>query len=397
MALVRWTVRIALAGCGFSTTIASNDPDSGGGDGDSRGDGVVARDVPHIPASVETIGGLDVTLPNGTVIDTGAGTITPSVAGAQIEIVAQEPSGDGLALIRARSITIASGATVRVVGSNQTPRPLVLFADRITIAGTLDGGAKRAVPGPGGRASGGPGLGADGEHRDTFHDSGGGGGAYAVAASAGGDAGTTCGTQANGGNGGAVFGLASLDVLAGGAAGGAGASLVCTLGAPGAGGGAIQLSALTRLEITGAVTVGGGGGGGGINCGGSDTGGGSGGGSGGALYLDAPAIVLSGIVAAHGGGGGGGASSPGSNGGFGGDAAASLAQATGGISGGSYGTVGGKGATGALASTAGGNQGCDGNGAGGGGSVGRIVIHAPGAVTGGGMQSPTAMLVTTGF
>lgn len=403
MGSMRWVVCIALAGCGFSTTLgdpsAPSGDDTGGGGGPDGDTTTVPRDVPHLPASMEAPGTAEVTLPNGTVIDTGAGTITPAVTGLSIELVAQEPSGDELAVIRARAITIASGATVRVVGSAQTRRPLVLLAETITIAGTLDGGGKRDVPGPGGRASGGSGAGVAGEHRDTYHDSGGGGGAYAADASDGGDAGTTCGQRADGGDGGDAFGTATLDVLAGGAPGGVGATIVCIAGTPGAGGGAIQLSALVRLEIAGAVTVGGGGGGGGINCGGSDTGAGSGGGSGGALYLDAPAIELSGIVAANGGGGGGGASGPGNNGGAGGDALASLTQTTGGSSGGTYGTIGGRGATGTLASTNGSNQGCDGNGAGGGGSIGRIVLHAPSAaaITGGGMQTPAAMVVTTGF
>src|SRR5262249_1160926 len=153
--------------------------------------------------------------------------LTPAPpAGVTVEAAAQEPSGPELMLIRARSITIPQSVTVTVAGS----RPLVLIADTITIAGTLDCGAHLHAPGPNGGGIIGPalggGTGGNGAHTRTYQDSGGGGGAFATDGARGGDAGTqpNCNPQADGGTAGMNVGSDTLITLAGGAAGGFGSS-----------------------------------------------------------------------------------------------------------------------------------------------------------------------------
>jgi len=398
-------VILGLAACGFTVSATGTGDDAridgapggdsggSGGGGGNGGDGT-PRDVPHVPASHESdLGTADATLGNNVVIDTTNLTITPAVAGLRIDPLTPEPTGPQVMLVRAHGITIPAGATVIVRGS----RPLVLLADVIRIGGLLDAGGKLAVPGPGGATLVAPapaGNGGAGVHRGSYADSGGGGGGHGDLAGVGGIGSSGCGTAAPSGAAGAAWGSVTLDVLRGGAAGGQGSAAVCTPAVVGAGGGAVQLSALTMLviESTGAVNVGGGGGGAGVNCGGSDTGAGSGGGAGGALYLDAPTVQRDGALAANGGAGGGGGSSPGTTGSPGGNATAAMTAAQGGNGGGSYGTRGGNGGIANMVATKGVDEDCDGNGGGGGGAVGRIVLHA-GAVTGSGIVTPPAMML----
>src|ERR1041384_550573 len=95
-------------------------------------------------------------------------------------------------LVRARSVTIPAGAVVRATGS----RPLVILADRITIAGTLDAAGHQEKPGPNGGTLAAPssmGTGGNGDHKDAYSDSGGGGGSYGNAAGNGGKGSTSLG------------------------------------------------------------------------------------------------------------------------------------------------------------------------------------------------------------
>jgi hypothetical protein len=96
------------------------------------------------------------------------------------------------------------------------------------------------------------------------------------------------GAQAKGGS---VYGGSTLVPLAAGSAGG----YILNGGYQwGAGGGAIQISSGTSIQVRGAGIINAGGGGGSF----------SGGGSGGAILLEAPTIIIEGAVAANGGAGG---------------------------------------------------------------------------------------------
>ncbi len=360
-------------------------------------DAAITRDIPHLPTAAEAPGTGDLVISGPVTIDTTLVTLSSGAppAGVTLEQVAQDPGGSLLMVIRANTFTIQNGAQVRVIGT----RPLVIVANTITIAGTLDASADTKTPGAGGQATNaGSGGGAVGTHAGVFHDSGGGGGGFATVAAKGGAAGVsmTClGAQADGGGGGGIIDMSTITVLQGGGAGGGGSRGNCPVqsnAAGGAGGGAIQLSAIQLLDVSGTVHAGGGGGEGGVFCSTSDAGSGGGGGAGGAIYFDAPAISFTGVLAANGGGGGGGGCGPGGSGSPGTDANASTAVATGGNAGGGCGTRGGNGAANMAPPIAGVDQSCDGNGGGGGGAVGRIVLR--GAVTGGGVASPPATPLT---
>lgn len=309
-------------------------------------------------------------------IDTTAGTISGVDASAfDLRVVPQTGAGE-LAVIAFSTIEVPAGVTVRVTGS----RALVLLAEGITIAGTLDlhGGTASdpTVAGPGGTAGSkaltspgsGTGGGASGKVIDKY-DGGGGGGGYGEPGGAGG-ASLTHG--AIGGQGGGSWGPSTLVPLVGGSGGGAGGpGLSGTPGPGGGGGGAVELVALKEISISGGVNAGGGGGGGGLAF--TDNGGaGGGGGSGGAILLEAPQVEVTGVLAANGGGGGGAAQKtdagqPGQSG------LLSDVTAEGGTIQGNEGG-GGDGAAGAATATDGGTG--EVNGGGGGGGTGRIRINA---------------------
>lgn len=255
------------------------------------------------------------TLILGATIDTTALAVdAPSLAGVRFAAM-QQPGGRELAVLVADAVVVPAGTTTQVTGA----RPLVIVATTtITIAGTLDVGAHRKRPGPGGYgSSAGPGAGEDKAPPGTGSscDLGGGGGGFAATGGAGGWV-SGCGSDPA--LGGAPYGDDRLGVLDGSSGGGAGSPGLCTphlavaeLKGGGAGGGAVQLTAGRAIEIraTGAVLAGGGGGDPGVECtanGISDAGAGAGGGAGGAIYLEAPTITNDGAVAANGGGGGGG-------------------------------------------------------------------------------------------
>jgi hypothetical protein len=391
--------------CAFGDTTCPSgeryDPYAGGGFGGEcvpenvgPDGGTGARDIPHLPASAETLGTADLQLGDVT-IDTTQLAVPNLPSGVTVDHVAQDPNGPELMVIHARDVQISAGATVHVIGS----RPLVILARRITVDGKLDASANLDTPGGGGYGPAmGGGAGGAGTHNGIDHDSGGGGGGFGTAAGAGGAAGTMAGcasgATATAGSAGIAMGSDVLGVLEGGAGGASGAMGMCTASNGGAGGGAVQLSAYETIAITGVIAAGGGGGLGGVFCNNNDAGAGSGGGAGGAIYLDAPMVMHDGLLAANGGGGGGGGCGPGGSGTPGGNGTADTMAAAGGQVGGSCGAPGGAGAVGGTAPEAGVDNLCDGNGGGGGGAVGRIVAHAR-TVLGGGPSTPP--LVTDGF
>ncbi len=290
--------------------------------------------------------------PSSTTIDT-------SQVGGACEPLA--PASDPACVMSGDTITIADAVTLSASGS----QPLVLIANQISIAGTIDvasytSGTHAGKLGPlanydmclAGTAPTGRGGGAGG----SFGTQGAGGGSNAI-----------------GDTGGAVGGTLAL-ALHGGCPGQVGGEQG---GTAGAGGGVVVLIAPT-IEIagTGTIDASGAGGGGAATL---NTRGGGGGGSGGLVVLSSTAITISGgQVFANGGGGGGGTqtTTPGGNGG---DPVGADALAPGGAGGGDAG-AGGVGfyssAATPVPATAGspGTNGSDGGGGGGGGAG---IIHVP--------------------
>jgi len=258
--------------------------------------------------------------------DTGAisGGLTRSanLVATQLEVnagIGYRQASDGTGIFVFQSLTVASAATVKVVGT----APVALVAnENLLVYGLIDArpmdssgllcavgssgpggkaGGANGMPGPtpkSGVAGGGPGGGGGGVL--NFQGSPG-AGAGAGHFKTGGDGGAGChlgGAAEAGGTG----GMSYASGLRGGSGGGGGGS---TSGPGGGGGGAVQLVAGQVLTIgdgasVGGVNVGGcGGKGGGIGAGG--------GGSGGSILLEALIVQVrpKGTLAANGGGGGG--------------------------------------------------------------------------------------------
>lgn len=342
----------------------------------------------HVSEDDAFAGNLDLELVDVT-LDTDELTIDPPIS---ISLLAtpQATGGPELAVLRARALVFLG--TIKVTGA----RPLVVLADSIEVAATLDVSADGPVAGPGGAVA--DGVGGNGIHTAggsaNGSDSGGGGGGFG---SAGEHGGNTCLREITpdledpptGGVGGVAFSTGTIEILQGGGAGGLGAQgggneAVCPrVARGGGGGGALQLSARFAIDIPGVIDASGGGGDGGVACMVETAGAGSGGGAGGAVFVEAPSITVSGTIVANGGGGGGGggvtrADDTFSDGQPGRDGASGPA-AVGGVGGGANtlnggGTTGGSGGIEGVAPTAGASR-CNGQTGGGGGGVGRVALR----------------------
>ena len=294
----------------------------------------------------------DVQLDCGTInLDTGSlsgngwcGRPGPSL------IVQKQTGGPDVVVLPMKSLTIASGSTLRVLGSR--PVALVVFGD-VNVAGTIDVSANGSSGGAGNHWNCAPnsvGSNGDDTRSDGGNNGGGGGGAFAASGGRGGNGG---GQQ--GGNGGQARGSALLTPLIPGCNGGWGGG--CG-GAPGGGGGAVELAASGSIDITGSVLARGNNGFTGCDA----SGGATGGGSGGAILIQGNLVSLSGSLIAEGGTGGHGA-------------------------GGGAGGTGGPGGTSDVGQT-----GADGSkaGGGGGGSTGRIRVSGAQGCSLNGAISPAA-------
>jgi len=310
---------------------------------------------------------------------------------ARSEVREQDSGGDEVfCAIYVRDLTIREDGVLRVSGD----LPFAIFASGdVEIAGVLDLSGVGIQPGAGGALGGpwgdavrgsGPGGGGGGEHEGNYDDGGGGGASFCGRGGPGGAGGT-----AAGGMPGAVQTPDALEPLRAGSGGGRGrgrirevrGDTVGNAGRGGAGGGALQISALGNIRISGRVLAGGGGGEeGAANFGAENWGSGGGGGSGGAVLLQAPSISLLAGSVNVGGGGGGGSSSNYVAGGSGVDGRESLAAAPGGDSAGdAYGAAGGNGAggdSGGVGDRGRGNTREGANGGGGGGGSGCIVLRS---------------------
>jgi hypothetical protein len=285
-----------------------------------------------------------------------------------------------LAVFYFHSLDVEPGGTIQFSGSRAVVFVIKTEAD---IEGDIDlgGCTAGACPGPGGgngtlhtATGGGCGGGGGGiTNAANNGDSGGGGGAGGGSGAKGGDDDEN-GTILAGGAGGVACIPETLQPLTGGSGGGGGGPGIVTGPRGGSGGGALQITALGAIAISGVIDAGGGGGGGGgADPNGSNAGAGAGGGAGGAILLEAPFVSVSpnGVLVANGGGGGAGAG--GTTAGPSGERGTRNATpAAGGQRPPSNGGAGGAGATAAAP----GQSVVDNNAGGGGGGVGRIRIRA---------------------
>ena len=304
-------------------------------------------------------------IPSICAIDTTALTYTECNSGGLSKVTPnfyEVPTNKLVAAFFFDSVSFSN--TTKITGS----RGLVIVArGSISISGTLDASANRSVSGPGADALAPTAGGA--KPADAGGDDNGGGGAGHGTAGADGAFSAAGTVTTNRGIGGAAYGVAAD--FTGGARGGAGNFVTeGTCGDGGGGGGALQISALGAIQITGNVLAGGGGGGGGCVVMAKAHAGG-GGGSGGLIYLESRnSITTLGTIAANGGGGGGGApnnmgmGSAGQNGG--------MMTAFGGASSGSGGGGGSGGSNVAPLTPASGLY-----AGGGGGAAGKIFFSAP--------------------
>lgn len=279
------------------------------------------------------------------------------------------------AVLVMKSLTLGSLSTLHLIGDK--PIILLVYGD-VNIDGIIDASAHGVTPGPGGERDCTTGTGADGTDGTGLYVSadGAGGGGF-------GSAGGT-GAASNGMStinaGGGVEGNLTLVPLRGGCRGGNGGKKGngSSEGPPGAGGGALQISALGHIDISGSVLAVGGGGG--VST--ESQAGGAGGGSGGAILLEASNVGLgsTAVISVNGGGGGAGQSGANTAGVAGEDGHGAAGAALGGPQNGT--AFGGAGGNGAWRDAEAGNGGKPGTlslvyggGGGGGGGVGRIRIH----------------------
>jgi len=215
--------------------------------------------------------------------------------------VAQTGGGPNVDILVFSSLTIASGSTLTLVGSNPV---IIAVYGNATINGTINANASGTTPGAGGNNSV-----CVAAHAGTGGNngaSGGGGGGKAVAGGTGSCGGQSCSSPYTIAGGGV-----SDTGLAGGCAGGNGQNgFIGSAGGPGgAGGGAVQISAAGTITGTGSITANGTAGTNGSSgqggVGGQNDSGGGGGGSGGYVLLQgtqtsSPSITLAANGAAGG-------------------------------------------------------------------------------------------------
>jgi hypothetical protein len=230
-----------------------------------------------------------------TQIDTSGGVTFSNWCGTQpTPLTRAQSGGPELVVIPLSQLTLAVGNTLLITGS----RPVAfLVQGAVKISGTIDASAKDGTPGPGGDFECGTSAGGDGAGKTRLNGGGAGGGGFGSAGGAGGD---DRGSSSSPGVAGLARGSAALTPLFGGCGGGHGGGCA---GVPGAGAGALQISAGAALVVDGVVQVNGGNGAPGC----ADDSGGTGGGSGGAVLLEADSVdVSAATINAAGGAGGAG-------------------------------------------------------------------------------------------
>lgn len=281
---------------------------------------------------------------------------------------ANQPS---LAVWIFKSLAI-TGGTITATGSAAV---VLASAGSLTLgpAATIDLSAKGTTPGAGGFTGG-------------KYGANGAGCAFGQGSTVGGAGGGGFGLAGGGaaGAGGSASGCAlavDLTTLRGGSGGGGGDDSDSALTIPfgGAGGGAIQLTALGPLGVDGTIHVGGGG----ARTPQGNSRNGAGGGAGGMVFLESPKITVSASAGVYANGGGGGSNSAGTGNPCGGaptvaeNGKAALSAASGGHCGSAFGGNGGVGTTAAQSVTVASSEGQGGAG----GGIGRVVLRTLPAAT----------------
>jgi hypothetical protein len=287
-----------------------------------------------------------------------------------VPVVRDQPAGGPrVAIVPLRSLTLAAGETLRLIG--ELPVLLAVQGDAL-IDGHVDAGSSDSSR-PGAGAGGPCGVGDGAPGADAVNDgaAGGGGGSFGSAGGRGGRS-----DDGNGGAAGAISDDPDLKPLRAGCRGGRGGDEGSGGGAGGLGGGALQVSVTGTLHVsdTGVVSASGGGG----RAGTRRRTGGGGGGSGGAVLLEANLIELrpGSWVTVNGGSGAGGGESLGPCNGAGGrDGVATRSTPTPGGPGCSGSGDGGAGAASGGGATPGESTGGNDAAGGGGGGLGRLVMQ----------------------
>lgn len=281
--------------------------------------------------------------------------------GIAIQQVAQPNGAPTLLVVGVRSFRVGAGVTLDIAGTH----PLAIYSlGPVDVAGTIHAAASGSTEGNGALHKGGLG------EPESVPDESGLGGAGASFCGKGGDGAPTAGDAgADAGSGTtavASYGSPELIPLYGGSSGANHAS-------SGYGGGAVQITSLVSISVSGAINVNGDGGNQvfGSTENGSKSGGG--GGSGGAILLEAPTVTGGGKLFANGGGGASGDDS-------GGDGQESSIAAPGASPSGGAGSAGAM-VDGAKGSSIAKSGGVTDNG-GGGGGAGYIRINTESGVAG---------------
>lgn len=383
---------LVVAACDFQAGLPATPDATGIPDGAPIPDARPPDEIAHVDPADRYLGTDDLLISAPIAIDTTL--MTPGIplpSGVTFAVALQVGGGPELAILHVRRLEV--GAAIRIRGS----RPLVVIADSIDVRDLIDAGAHHDDAGPGAMPMG---SGGPGRHFGSYADSGGGGGSHGSPGAAGGA--TTCHhcpeDPLPGGQAGSLYNT-EVALLIGGSPGGrtyAAPGTPCSTGAPGAGGGAIELYARTQIVIQSAgwINAGGGGGLGGDQCNQPRNWlAGHGGGAGGAIVLQSPVLTNAGQLSANGGGGGAGGGNNG-DGGDGEDGGRGTTVARGGGASGKYSAAGGSGAIASTAATVGSVGPASGNAGGGGGGLGQIVLLYRTNVTAG---SASPMPITRTF
>jgi hypothetical protein len=396
---VRRAAWLALLAAGCNQVLGVTDPhlhDGGplGGDAGDLIDGSTACAGDGFGYTISNVASCDIPaaapaplIVNST-IDTTDGTVTVGTTPQSLpgSMLVTQAGGPQVRVVSVSGFRVPPGITVNVVGQYGL---VVVVRGDVVIDGTINASANHttAAAGSRGAAACGALAGASGTLDSGGgggnNSSGSGGGGHGGSGAAGGSAMTIVGNPIPGGPGGVADSNPMLRPLRGGCPGGVRAG-----GMPAAGGGAIQISASGRIDISGTIAAAGGGG-----FAVDPSAPAPAGGSGGGILLEAGTITMAATAAvtANGGAGADGGGTTADCSGENGHPRNAFPAAGGGCNGSSD-ITGGAGGTATMQAQSG-NSGA--RGLGGGGGVGRIAIHShaftPAADS---VVSPTANIET---
>lgn len=392
---MRRAVWLALLAAGCNQVLGVTDPhlrDGGplGGDAGDMTDGSTACAGDGFGYTISNVASCDILaaapaplIVNST-IDTSANTVTVGTTAQPLPASAlvTQPGGSQVRVISVTGFRVPPGITINVVGQYGL---VVVVRGDVVIDGTVNASANHTTAAAGSRnaaecsTSAGASGALDSGGGGGNNSSGGGGGGHGGSGAAGGNGVGVLVNLIPGGMGGVADANQALRPLRGGCPGGVRAG-----GMPAAGGGAIQISASGRIDLSGTIAAAGGGGFA-LDTSVPAPAGGAGGG----ILLEAGTISMAATAAvtANGGAGADGGGTVTACSGENGHPRNAI-PATGGSCNGSTDITGGAGGT-SMAPAHGGDSGT--RGTGGGGGVGHIAIHSHAFTqAAGSVVSPTA-------